>query len=178
MYMGTKTKTGKYISERGDTGGGPCQENPITTFDAEVLDIIKAGSVEGHTNVEESATELLFDDTIEIELNEDIHNEFSSAANNTMVSCAASKDVQRVPSVATSLSMQGIVPPSASNSTVTLQPEPSTLNNSVHLQENSTTEKSFPRAPRKKLVYAAAASENYKKSLDQKNEMKSKYYGK
>ncbi|KAK4887463.1 hypothetical protein RN001_003734 [Aquatica leii] len=75
------------------------------------------------------------------------------------------------------LILQGIVASSSSNSNATLQPEASTLNSSVPLQINPTIKKQFPKTPRKKLVYAAVASENYRKSLDQKNEIK-KYYEK
>lgn len=46
-------------------------------------------------------------------------------------------------------------------------------NSDVHIAK-----KIFPRAPRKKLIYASEASENYRKSLESKNKIKSNYYEK
>ncbi|CAG9764633.1 unnamed protein product [Ceutorhynchus assimilis] len=57
----TKTKQAKNKTQQEATGGGNFENNPVTPFEAQILDIIKSVSIEGHTNVSESKVEFEYE---------------------------------------------------------------------------------------------------------------------
>lgn len=144
----TKTKRSKYLNERDATGGGPYQNDPITTYDSEILDIIKTVSIEGHTNIQESSTSFSF---------EEPDDKFSLYENKNISKINVNKNMETSP-----------IKQCKTKEKDDMKENEKTTNIEASSENNLPSGKSFPRAPRKKLIYASEASENYRKSLEKK----------
>ncbi|KAG5862632.1 hypothetical protein JTB14_004500 [Gonioctena quinquepunctata] len=144
----TKSKNSSYQKHKRGTGGGPYLENPNRPFDQEVLDTINTVSLEGHEQVLESATEFV--------LAYDGENESAEYALDQR--CPIVNDISNAEDDS-QISSKNIVQSNSACTQVKGRPCPR-------------------RAPRKKLLYAAEASNNYRISLEKKNDIKSKYYEK
>ncbi|KAG5873253.1 hypothetical protein JTB14_035834 [Gonioctena quinquepunctata] len=147
------------------TGGGPYLENPNRPFDQEVLDTINTVSLEGHEQVLESATEFV--------LAYDGENE---SADYALDQRCDFENVSTGP-IMNDVSTGHIV------NDISNAEDDSQISSKNIVQSNSacTQVKGRPcprRVPRKKLLYAAEASNNYRISLEKKNDIKSKYYEK
>ncbi|KAG5890695.1 hypothetical protein JTB14_011661 [Gonioctena quinquepunctata] len=134
------------------TGGGPYLENPNRPFDQEVLDTINTVSLEGHEQVLESATEFVLAYDGENESAEyalDQRCDFENVSTGPIMN-----DVSTGPIV----------------NDISNAEDDSQISSKNIVQSNSacTQVKGRPcprRAPRKKLLYAAEASNNEKKII-------------
>ncbi|KAG5866960.1 hypothetical protein JTB14_018171 [Gonioctena quinquepunctata] len=161
----TKSKNSSYQKHKRGTGGGPYLENPNRPFDQEVLDTINTVSLEGHEQVLESATEFVLAYDGENESAEyalDQRCDFENVSTGPIMN-----DVSTGPIV----------------NDISNAEDDSQISSKNIVQSNSACTqvkgRSCPRrAPRKKLLYAAEASNNYRISLEKKNHIKSKYYEK
>ncbi|CAG9819868.1 unnamed protein product [Phaedon cochleariae] len=158
----TKIKNSEYHKQRRRTGGGPCPEITTNEFENEVLDTIKLVSIQGHQEVLESATDFTFDSSHD---NESVFEDDRLDDDYT----------QKIDEVPRALRDHNSVMISELTSSEAI---PSAVPVAKQNPEVPIMKKKFPRAPRKKLIYASEAAENYKASLDKKNAIKSKYYEK
>lgn len=126
-------------------GGGP-ETDELTSFDQQILDIIKKVSVEGHTNISESDVDFSFDIPNINSGNKPLPSNIASSVN--------------IPEANTE-EIQGENTSSKSD-----------LKYKRKIEVRKGNISSVKMAPRKKLLNAAQASESYRLSLEKKNDVK------
>ncbi|XP_031334650.1 uncharacterized protein LOC116164596 [Photinus pyralis] len=152
----TKIKVSANRRHINGTGGGPYTEDPLSTVEDDIVDIIKIVSIEGHTEVAESEVQIALQPVTPVQ------TENFTPDNNIPVQTENLVD---------------------DNDTLQHQiretsPSCSASDNNVTIATNRSkkTKLDMPKVQRRKLPNTLEAVKNYKTYLEEKNKEKSRYY--